>query len=176
MWSSLEKETGEILFGNSTALCFFDGVEWSSIHIGGEEVVFSLDKNLEGTVFYGSTNDFGYLVADSVQQMTYVSLLDIVPNHASVFSQVRQTIAHKNHVYFRSLEYVFIYDIIENTIDVMQGEDILDNAYLIQDEILLNVHGSGISKVTENGFELLKGTEALKTIAYMGYLSLTMNS
>lgn len=162
MWSSLEKETGEILFGNSTALCFFDGVEWSSIHIGGEEVVFSLDKNLEGTVFYGSTNDFGYLVADSVQQMTYVSLLDIVPNHASVFSQVRQTIAHKNHVYFRSLEYVFIYDIIENTIDVMQGEDILDNAYLIQDEILLNVHGSGISKVTENGFELLKGTEALK--------------
>ncbi len=162
MWSSLENETGEMLFGNTTALCFFDGVEWSSIHIGGEEVVFSLDKNLEGTIFYGSTNDFGYLVADSIQQMAVISLLDLVPDSARVFSQVRQTIAHNEKIYFRSLEYLFIYDTIEKSVEVWQGEGIIDNAYLVQGQILLNVHGLGISKVTDEGFELLEGTELLK--------------
>ncbi|MBO6793701.1 MAG: hypothetical protein JJ895_07315 [Balneolaceae bacterium] len=162
MWAGLSIDDGSLLFGNSTALVRYDGNKWSSIHVGRREVVFSLDKNNAGKVYVGGLNDFGFLEPDSLNQMKYFSLFDLIPEDARDFSQVRQTIAHQNKVYFRSLEYLFIYSEIEDSISVLDYKDILDNAFLVNDEILLNVHGLGVSIVADEGFVLLEGTEILK--------------
>ena len=87
-------------------LLVYDGVSWRKIDTA-MDVVRSLALDDSGRIWVGGDGGFGYLAPDSSGTLTYVSLLDHVPENARSFTDVWQTLVTPQGVFFRSLRTAF---------------------------------------------------------------------
>ena len=70
----------------------------------------SLALDESGRVWVGAGAKFGYLTPDASGSLQFVSLLDKVPQENRAFTDVWQTLATPQGVFFRSYEKLFRWD------------------------------------------------------------------
>jgi len=87
----------------------YDGVSWRKIDAGMSNVR-SLVLDDAGKVWVGGNGGFGYLAPDAKGTLSYVSLLDKVPEKNRNFTDVWQTLVTPQGVFFRSYEELFRWD------------------------------------------------------------------
>ena len=79
-WGIVQDQRGVMYFGNTSGILEYDGVSWRHLLLlGSNRIVFSLAIDTSGTIFVGSFNELGYLESDSSGQLTYVSLVERIP-------------------------------------------------------------------------------------------------
>ena len=106
-WDILQDQQGLMYFANTSGVLEYDGVSWRLITVSNGSVVYSLEMDQQGHIYVGAQGDFGYLAADSVGQLQFVSLLDNLSVEYRDFSGVHETCITPQGVYFRSPEYLF---------------------------------------------------------------------
>ena len=87
----------------------YDGVSWRKIDTA-MDVVRSMALDDTGRIWLGGDGGFGYLAPNSAGTLTYVSLLDHVPENSRSFTDVWQTLITPQGVFFRSYELLFRWD------------------------------------------------------------------
>ena len=102
-----QDKNGIIYFANYEGLLTFDGTYWKIYPLPHRTVVRSLTIGSDNKIYVGSQDDFGYFSPDEHGKLTYRSLRSLLPESARTFSEIWETVAFKNDVFFRSRELIF---------------------------------------------------------------------
>lgn len=108
-WAILQLPGGEMVFGTHRGLNIYNGHLWRFIRVPGDNV-YSVDQGMDGNLYFGGTNELGYVTVDSSEKFTDRSLKSHIPERYLDFTRVWQTITAGDGIYFRSTEYLFYWD------------------------------------------------------------------
>lgn len=89
-WVALQDRRGVMYFGNSDGILEYDGQRWQNIVVSGAATVRSMAMATDGTIFYGSVGDFGFLKVSESGKVMAVSLKHLVAKDEAVFNDVWQ--------------------------------------------------------------------------------------
>ena len=106
-WAVLQDQRGIMYFGNGVGVLEYDGVAWRLIPVSNQTIVRSLEVDENNRIYVGAVGDFGYLAPDAAGQLSFVSLLDKVPEANRDFSDVWQTLHTRKGIYLRTHNYLF---------------------------------------------------------------------
>ncbi len=165
-WVIVQDERGVMYFGNNMGVLIWDGQSWSLIRIKGERIVWSL-AYLNGRVYVGSIGELGYLVPDASGQLTYVSLMEEIPEQNWDFSNVRDAFVVNNSVVFRTNKYLFIW--ADGEMRIWQPATSFGKAFRVDDTIYIREKNAGLMRMAGDSLQLIPGSEifATKSITVM---------
>lgn len=102
-----QDKNGIIYFANYEGLLTFDGTYWKIYPLPHKTVVRSLAIGSDDKIYVGSQDDFGYFSPADNGKLTYTSLRSLLPETARTFSEIWETVAYKNDIFFRTRELIF---------------------------------------------------------------------
>ncbi|MBY0574877.1 MAG: hypothetical protein K2P84_14450, partial [Undibacterium sp.] len=132
-------------FGNSTGILEFDGQRWQLIATPGNPMVRSLALASDGTIFYGSVGDFGYLSASSSGKISAVSLKDAIPKDEQIFNDVWQIESTAQGIYFLTRSRIFRY--YQGKVTTLSGKFASSQACVINGVLFYVDMDKGISLI-----------------------------
>ncbi len=99
-----------LMYFASSAILEFDGTNWKQIYMPNLSYVFSLAKDKKGRIYVGAGNgELGYLGADSVGNLKYISLSDKIPENKRQFTTVSGIEIFNDEVIFLTPFALYIY-------------------------------------------------------------------
>ncbi len=105
----IQDNRGVMYFGSSSVL-EYDGTRWMKINTPNSSIIYSFAKDERGRIYVGAGNgELGYLGADSVGNMTYISLSGKIPEAKRQFSKVPAIEIYQNAVIFLTPLALYIY-------------------------------------------------------------------
>ncbi len=170
-WSVIQGNDGVMYFGQSNTgsnLLQYDGVRWQRISSPATSIICrSVDKDRNGTIYYGGSVDFGYLDKDSVGKTYEHSLIQFIPKDKRDFSDIWSVHATDNGIYFQARERLF--RLTKNnagnneTWNVKTWEPSTHFMYSFYLDNVLYVHeqGVGLLKLVNDSLTLIPGSEFL---------------
>ena len=162
VWGILQDRRGVMYFGNSSGdLLEYDGVTWRKIFTGSA-VVRSLALDESGRVWVGAGSKFGYLASDASGALQFVSLLDKVSPENRGFTDVWQTLATPQGVFFRSYEQLFRSGWKPNAGLDPLGNNRFQAIANIRGHILTSQSGIGLQEIVGDELRTLPGGDAYK--------------
>ena len=106
-WVAVQDHRGVMYFANTAGILEFDGQRWQLISTPENTTVRALVCGPDGTIYYGSVGDFGYLVASPTGKVSVVSLKEAIPKNDRVFNDVWQALSSRYGIYFLSRSKIF---------------------------------------------------------------------
>ncbi len=106
-WAAVQDRRGIMYFANNAGILEFDGQHWRLIPVPGNATVRDLTFGPDGTIFYGSVDDFGYLAASANGSVFAVSLGKEIPKEARAFADVWQVVSAADGIYFLTRRRIF---------------------------------------------------------------------
>jgi diguanylate cyclase (GGDEF)-like protein len=106
-WVAVQDRRGVLYFGNTTGILEFDGQRWQLIPTPGNAPTRALACGPDGTIYYGSINDIGYLATSATGKVTTVSLREAIPTVDRSFNDVWQVESCADGIYFLTQNRIF---------------------------------------------------------------------
>ncbi len=178
-WAIVQDRRGVMYFGNGLGVLEYDAVSWRLIAMPNKSVVRSLDVDESGAqaphgrIYVGAQGDFGYLAADALGRLQFVSLLERLPSDDREFTDVWRTFATKSGIYFQTPTRLFCYTppsippqggteggvISQGGIKVWKPSTRFNRASLVHDQIYIPQAKIGLMQLAGDSLRLLPGTE-----------------
>lgn len=122
-WSITQDTSGTLFFGNNSLL-WYDGVQWYNQYVSNNLMIRSLYTSSVGDIFYGTVADFGKLRVDSTGNLTYQSLIALLPDTIKL-DEILRIEEFDSNIYFQSSDYIFKFyndqiSIIDNKLEFSQ--------------------------------------------------------
>lgn len=135
-WGMVQEQNGILYFANQGGILEYDGLTWQ-VHANGYKMR-SLAIDEAGTIFCGDENgDIWALIPDQYGLKKPIALATGLPKSANKLPTVWSTHALDHHVYFRTSDYLFIWDYQKITSIKASGEFkssfIYNHSLLVQD-------------------------------------------
>ncbi len=128
-WVAVQDRRGIMFFGNSNGILEFDGQRWQTITVNGNPLVRSLTMAQDGSIFYGSIGDFGYLSVSPTGKINAISLKENLPKDEQVFNDVWQVESANDGVYFLTRSRIFRF--FQGKLSVLPGKFAASQATLL---------------------------------------------
>ncbi|MBK6622118.1 MAG: response regulator [Saprospirales bacterium] len=109
-WAIAQDRRGVMYFGNSRGLLEYDGASWRLIQPEHVRIIRSMAASADGRIFGGGYGEIGYLAPDSSRQLQFVSLLPHLDEAYRDFTDVWQTLATSEGIFFVTTRYIFRWD------------------------------------------------------------------
>ena len=106
-WDVTQDERGLLYVANGSGVLQYDGVSWRLLRTADPGVVRSVAVGPAGRIFTGAVAEIGYFAPDPQGRLRYASLIEHIPEEDRSFSDVWQTHALPDGVYFLSDERLF---------------------------------------------------------------------
>ncbi|MDT0607096.1 ATP-binding protein [Croceitalea rosinachiae] len=156
-WNAIEDVNGIMYFANIAGVLQFDGVNWKLIEIPGIGTR-SLAKDEKGTIYVGGSGELGYLSTSSNGEITYVSLLDKIPEEHKPFADVWEIDFYRGRIIFRTEFKLFCWD--GKTIKVVTSENGLHVGGVIKGTYYQRIWDVGLCTLKDDDtFELVPNGE-----------------
>ena len=94
-------------FANYEGLLTFDGTYWKIYPLPNKTVIRSLAIGSDNKIYVGSQADIGYFSPANNGKLTYTSLTSLLPEKNKIFTEIWETVAYGNDIFFRSRESIF---------------------------------------------------------------------
>jgi len=160
-WCIAKDNFGNLYFGNQDrgVICY-DGTRWTRIQIGNDPRIYSLSSDSRGIVYVGAAFEFGYLQPDETGKSEYISLasrVDSIPEIKVIFS----ILVHEDKAYFLSPSFVYVYDIVKDSLTKINLSDfnLIDGLRLIEinDRLILADNVRGLFELRDSNVLPLPG-------------------
>lgn len=152
-WDITQDEMGRIFIANNLGLLEFDGKSWQRYGLNNTKVRSAL-VGKQGKIFVGSQGDFGFLESDSMGKLSYVSLADSLEGSLRDFDETWKVFIGNGKVYFCTFKRIYILE--EDKLKAIESNRRLDISFQVENQILTQIPGEGLHRVTESGFELIQ--------------------
>ena len=106
-WAGVQDSRGVLYFGNTQGILEFDGQRWRTIPTPDNNLIRALVSAPDGTIYYGSVGDFGFLATSSAGRVSAVSLRETIPPTDRDFNDVWQVESCSDGVYFMTRRKIF---------------------------------------------------------------------
>lgn len=138
-WDITQDKRGVIYFSNNEGLLEFDGTEWNTYQLENQTICRSVAIDNSGNIFVGGQGEFGWFKPDSLGQLTYQSLIGLIPKGHESFEDVWDIIVMNDRLFFRTSRkiYQFVNDKIR--VYILEGDllfmDKVGDELWVQDRI-----------------------------------------
>lgn len=146
-WAIIQDLRGVMYFGNSSGLLEYDGASWRLIQMPNASTVRSLARDQTGRIYVGAVGEFGYLAPDSIGQMQFVSLLNLVPSPDRTFVDVWRTHAAPEGVYFQTSTQLFRYSPERSLIKVWKPGTSFHLSFLVRGRLYIRQREIGLQQM-----------------------------
>jgi signal transduction histidine kinase/ligand-binding sensor domain-containing protein len=164
-WAIQQDERGIVYFANSTGILEYDGVSWRLIPGPNRSVVRSLALDDRNRIYVGGNADFGYLSPDSIGQMQFVSMLNLVDEPDRQFGNIWSTFVTESGVYFQGYNHILRYkDALQDQTNPPADREKLQVWYssgrflfseLVRGELFVHQSGVGLMKMSDDRLQLV---------------------
>jgi signal transduction histidine kinase/CheY-like chemotaxis protein len=162
IWTILQDRRGIMYFGTSGGdLMEYDGASWRKIFTNSS-VARSLALDDSGRVWLGGNAKFGYLAPDATGTLQFVSLVDKVPPEHRGFTDVWQTLATAQGVFFRSYERLFRWDGKRMQVWVPAAASRFQALSSVHGHIYTSQTGVGLQEIVGDELRNVPGGDAYK--------------
>jgi len=163
VWTTAQDSRGILYFGDSSsAVIEFDGATWRKIFLPSS-VVRSLAVDGGGRVWVGASGNFGYLAPDAKGTRQYVSLLEKVPPQDRSFTDVWQTLATPQGIFFRSYERLFRWDGKRMQVWLPAAKSRFQALSYIRGHLYTAQDGIGLQEIVGDQLHALPGGEGYRS-------------
>ncbi len=160
IWTILQDRRGLMYFGDSDGnILEFDGVTWRKIFTPSS-VTRSLAIDDNGAIWVGANANFGYLEPDAAGTLKFVSLIDKVPAEDRGFTDVWQTLATPQGVYFRSYERLFRWDGKRMQVWTPASKTRFQALSALRGHIYTTQNGIGLEEIVGDELRSVPGSDA----------------
>ncbi|WP_367390756.1 triple tyrosine motif-containing protein [Lewinella sp. LCG006] len=156
-WSVIQDESGMMVFGNNKGALFFDGTHWDLLPMPNRTVVRSVAKGLDGRIFIGGQDEFGWLSKNAQAQIEYHSFTDRLAVEDRSFEDVWKIFPTEERVFFCTQKALFVYE--DDTFLVVKSPQRFQNFFFVNDQLYAQERGKGLVRWEEGRFVLLPGGE-----------------
>ena len=151
----LQDEHGVMYFGNAGGILVFDGTSWRRIEMPNQSIVQSLDIDAMGRIWVGAQGDLGYLEADTLGQLKFVSLLDSIPPEHRQFEDVWNICSTTEGTYFRVFNTIFHYK--RGEIEVLPADVRFHRMFCVDDRLYVRQWDAGLMVKEGDSLVLVPG-------------------
>ncbi len=123
-WGLAANENGELFVANNKGLLHFNGEEWTLYQLPNKTVVRSV-AYIEGKVYTGSYEEFGYWKKQDTGVLRYTSLTHLIKDHEFTSEEFWQILPYNNSIVFRSFSGIYVYN--GDSIDIVDSDIIAVN-------------------------------------------------
>ncbi|MGE0077065.1 MAG: SpoIIE family protein phosphatase [Bacteroidales bacterium] len=152
-WAITQDKRGLIYIANNVGVIEYDGSEWRHISINGA-LPRCLDVDERGRVWVGAQDEFGYLVADSSNNLVFHSLVQYLSEAYKPFGLVRQVYCTKSGVYFSS-NGLLIRINPDFTVKVWSPKSIFHRTYFVDDVLFVNQKDLGLGYLSNDTLKMI---------------------
>ncbi|MBU4268743.1 MAG: PAS domain S-box protein, partial [Acidobacteria bacterium] len=132
-WTAVQDRRGVMYFGNTNGILEFDGQRWQFIPVLENAVTRALTCGPDGTIYYGSIGDFGYLAVSPSGKVSAVSLKEAIPQADRAFNDVWQAFSSRHGVYFLTRSKIF--RLVNGEVHSIQGKFASSQACLLNETL-----------------------------------------
>ena len=168
----IQDKRGVMYFGNNDGILEFDGIYWRKIPVN-EKLVRSLAINKNGRIYVGASNEFGYLMPDSVGKLKFHSLIQYLDDKDKDFGYVWKTHVTSEGVYFQTSGAIFRWD--NDSLKTWRSESEYHLSFNINGEIFVREKGTGLKIMKEDTLILLNNGEKFAAIDVYGMVPIEEN-
>ncbi len=162
-WGMAQATDGTMYFGNGYGVLKYNGNDWTLIPLPSRSLVRSMDMGPGDTLYTGGVKDLGYIAKGKNGNSTYHSLVDLLPDSAKTFSQIRYTSVLGREVLYLDYKALMIWDIDEKAFRVLSAKSSFASLLQLDDEIFVSDLSFGLQLYNSETKKLepMKGTEHL---------------
>lgn len=148
-----------IYVANNKGLLEFNGAQWKLYKSPNETIMRSV-KVIDDRVYTGCYMNFGYWKRNDTGTLEYTSLTDQLKVEMEEDEQFWEIIQLDKWVLFQSLDRIYIYHTIDNSLKVISADHTITKLYKIENELFFQVLEEGIYSI-ENGKKKLVSDNAI---------------
>ena len=168
----IQDNRGVMYFGNSEGILEFDGIYWKKIPVKEKPVrSLAIDKN--GRIYVGAMNEFGYLIADSVGELKYHSLIQYLDDKDKDFGYVWKTHVTSEGIYFQTHGAIFRWN--KDSLKTWRSENQYHLSFNINGKIFVRERGNGLKIMKEDTLILINNGEKFAAIDVYGMVPVGEN-
>lgn len=156
VWTGVQAANGTMFFGYDNGIVLYDGSGWSQVS-HNHDVVRSLEKGHDNTIYYGALNDFGIIAHNISDGYFLESLCAALPDSINGFGEIWSICEMEGTVFFQTSEMVFI--LKDGKLDFNPVGDSYHRGFVSDGRYYLNQKGIGLTVYDGTAFSLVKGGE-----------------
>ncbi len=107
-WGLSCDENGDLYVANNKGLLHFNGEKWTLYRLPHSTTIRSV-LQVEGRIYTGSYEEFGYWVKNAFGKLEYTSLTHLIHNRVFTNEEFWQIVPHNDAILFRSFSGVYEY-------------------------------------------------------------------
>ncbi len=161
-WWIDEGVNGFVYFATNKGLVEFDGKNWNSY--ATYSPLKCIKTHPSGRIYAGLNHSFGYFSPDLNQNMKYHSLSQTLRNIDSTHLDVIEINFSAKNICFTSSENIYIYNPVDNSINILKAETEFLAAGEFDDQLLVAQNNSGIYRMVNGELKPIKGGDVFKQV------------
>lgn len=152
----VQDQRGIMYIGNEGGVLEYDGVSWRFIPIPNESIVYSLALDRHGKIYVGGGGEFGYLTPDSVGQMHYISLKDVIKLDSLNFANVLEIYITEEGMYLQTDFVLFRWS--QEAVKTWMITNVI-NTFHVGSKIYIYQNNVGLMEIVDDTLQLVPGGE-----------------
>jgi len=158
-WKIDQGQDGRLYFANNDGILEFDGLNWNLHRLPKRIIARSIFVSEDGRIYTGGFNEFGYFEPDSIGQLAYHSLLDLIQPEDRDFDEIWRIHNTPDGVVFQSFKQLII--IKDDKAQVIKAPGSFHLSYFVNGQLLIVDLEKGILRYSMGSFFPLLGVEKL---------------
>lgn len=162
-WATELDDNGYLHFGNGSGVLTFNGVDWHANHVGESGRVVSIFNSGNGQVYANGSTNFGKIVPDSLNRVTYASISDqfFGPNDSQPY--IWETYEIGEYLYHRHNAGMTKYHAGRNSLSdyPLNGESLSFSSFRMGDSIIVDAE-SGLWAFKDSLYHEIPNSEIFK--------------
>ncbi len=106
----VQDKNGIVYFANQEGLLSYDGTYWKTYPLPNKTIIRSVAIGKDNKIYVGGQDDFGYFTPDANGKLVYKSLKVFLPQKDFSCTDIWNTVAFGDDVFFRSKEKIYQWD------------------------------------------------------------------
>lgn len=156
-WAIVQDNRGIMYFGNTNGILEFDNNTWKTILSSTSSTIRTLELAPDGLIYGAGNGDLGYLAIKKDGKMSFISLVDKLPEKERKFNQIRKLNTTSYGTYFYTKDKIFLYH--ADTFQILNFPTLALFGFTIDDMILVLSKDNAIYSIQGNKITKLPGTD-----------------
>ena len=152
-WSITQDPNKNIYIANNKGVLTFNGDDWKLYETPNESIMRSVFY-LDGKLFSGFYNDFGYWEKDDFGNLNFTSLKDRFQIQMLEDEQIREIYELDGWLLFKSLQRIYLINLKEEKTKVIEGKNNITKLSKVNDGFYFQDYSYGVYKI-QNGDPVL---------------------
>lgn len=158
-WSISQSADKRIYVANNEGLLEFDRAEWT-LYLSPNETIMRSVKVIGERIYTGCYMEFGFWERTQLGVLEYTSLSQNLKSELLPDEEFWNIIGKDNRVVFQSLKRIYIYDLANGEVGVIDSQEKINKTFVVGDDIYFQRMNHGVFRIL-NGKETKVINDAL---------------